>query len=100
VIFINFGRELINLSQVYQIDLKDTDGGVKIAFFYHLANTTAGGFKISGVFRTVDGAVAALTSLGIDVRSINGAVEDEYYDASQVPTERINTRLEPTRHRK
>jgi hypothetical protein len=95
--FISFGKELISLNQVYQIDLKDVDGGVIIAFFYHLANTTAGGFKVSGVFRTVDGAVAALTSLGINVRSINGAGADEYYDASQVPTGRINTRIEPTK---
>lgn len=97
MIFINFGKELINLSQVYQIDLKDVDGGVKIAFFYHLANTTAGGVKVSEVFRTVDGAITALTSLGINVRSINGAGADEYYDASQVPTGRINTRIEPTK---
>lgn len=101
MIFLNFGTELINLSQVYQIDLRDTDGGVIIAFFYHLANTTAGGYKVSKTFKNIDDALNALVSLGINIRPVNPKMDsNEYYDASQVSTERINTRLEPTRYRK
>jgi hypothetical protein len=49
MIFLRFGKELVNLSQVYQIDLKSGEAGVgvQIAFFYHLAGTTSGGYKLN-----------------------------------------------------
>jgi hypothetical protein len=71
MIFLNFGTELINLSQVYQIDLKEDDGGVLIAFFYHLAGSTSGGYKVSKAFKNADAALNALVSLGINIRPVN-----------------------------
>lgn len=97
MIFLRFGTELINLGQVYQIDLKESENGVLLAFFYHLAGSTSGGYKVSRVFKNVDEALNELVSLGINIRPIK---TEEYYDASQVPTGRVNTRLEPTRRRK
>jgi hypothetical protein len=97
--FLKFGTELINLSQVYQIDLKETEGGVLIAFFYHLAGSTSGGYKVSKVFESVEAAVGELRFMGVEIKSVPAAT-DEYYDASQVPTGRVNTRLEPTRRKK
>lgn len=102
MIFLSFGRELINLSQVYQIDLKDAEDGVLIAFFYHLAGSTSGGYKVSEVFKTADDAIAALESMGIDIRWLQKPVTQDsyYYGSSQIPTGHINTRLEPTKQRK
>jgi hypothetical protein len=101
MIFLNFGTELINLSQVYQIDLKNGEAGVgvQIAFFYHLAGTTSGGYKVSKVFANIESAKDELRLMGVEIKSVPG-VTDEYYDASQVPTGRINTRIEPTRRKK
>jgi hypothetical protein len=99
MIFLNFGTELINLSQVYQIDLKEAEGGVLIAFFYHLAGSTSGGYKVSKVFANIESAKDELRLIGVEIKSVP-VVTDEYYDASQVPTGRINTRIEPTRHKK
>lgn len=98
MIFLRFGNELINLSQVYQIDLKEADDGVVVAFFYHLAGSTSGGYKLSEKFETVSEAVRALTTIGIEIKTVIPA--EVYYDASQVPTGRVNTRIEPTRKRK
>lgn len=98
MIFLNFGRELINLSQVYQIDLRDTDNGVLIAFFYHLAGSTSGGYKVSQTYKNTDDALNALVSLGINIRPVETKADD-YYDASKVPTGRINTRIEPKRRK-
>jgi hypothetical protein len=98
MIFLNFGTELINLSQVYQIDLKEAEGGVLIAFFYHLAGSTSGGYKVSKPFNNVYDAIGELRSMGVEIKSV--PVANEYYDSSQVPTGRINTRIEPTRHKK
>jgi hypothetical protein len=98
MIFLRFGAELINLSQVYQIDLKEADGGIVIAFFYHLAGSTSGGYKLSRVFKNADEALNELVSYGIQIKPVE--IKEEYYDASQVPTGRVNTRIEPTRRRK
>lgn len=103
MIFLRFGNELINLSQVYQIDLKEADDGVVVAFFYHLAGSTSGGYKLSEKFGSVNEAVRALTAIGIEIRTVIPSPidrSDEYYDATQVPTGRVNTRIEPSRRRK
>lgn len=103
MIFLRFGTELISLSQVYQIDLKEADDGVVAAFFYHLAGSTSGGYKLSEKFKTVNEAVRALSAVGIEIRTVIPSPIDEsneYYDASQVPMGRVNTRIEPTRKRK
>jgi hypothetical protein len=99
MIFLKFGKELISLSQVYQIDLKDADGGVLIAFFYHLAGSTSGGYKVSRTFRNTGEALNALVSLGINIRPVEVDTDDQFYHADQVPTGRVNTRLEPRRKR-
>lgn len=100
MIFLNFSTELVNLSQIYQIDLKDSEdgNGVVIAFFYHLAGSTSGGYKVSEKFETVNEAVRALISLGIEIKTVIPA--EGYYDASRVPTGRVNARVEPTRKQK
>lgn len=100
MIFLSFDKELINLSQVYQIDLKDTDRGVRIAFFYHLAGSTSGGYKVSKTFKNTDEAFNALVSLGINIRPVETETDVQYYYADQVPTGRINTRIEPTRRKR
>lgn len=100
MIFLKFGNELINLGNVYQIDLKDTDGGMLIAFFYHLAGSTSGGYKVSRTFKNADDALNALVALGINIRPVEAEPDNQFYDASQVPTGRINTRIEPTRRKK
>jgi hypothetical protein len=72
MIFLDFGTEFVNLSQVYQIDLRDTPDGtaVSLVFFYHLAGTTSGGYKVSKPFMDKDAALDALVSLGIDRRPV------------------------------
>lgn len=70
MIFLSFGAEFINLNQVYQIDVKDTDGGVLIAFFYHLAGSVSGGYKVSKTFKNVEEALDALIALGIQIRPV------------------------------
>jgi hypothetical protein len=99
MIFLNFGKELINLSQVYQIDLKNGEEGVgvQIAFFYHLAGTTAGGYKLSNPFPNADDALAALGAMGIETKEVNPS---PYYVSTGMPPDRINTRIEPTRRKK
>jgi hypothetical protein len=78
MIFLRFGSEFINLNQVYQIDVKETDRGVILAFFYHLAGSTSGGYKVSPPFKSVDEAVNSLSKIGIDIVSfvIQGASND------------------------
>lgn len=102
MIFLRFGTELINLGQVYQIDLRKlVDGSVVAVFFYHLADTTAGGHKTSKAYKNEDDALNALVALGINIRPVDRVSDDdEYYDSSLVPTGRVNTRIEPSRRRK
>jgi hypothetical protein len=99
MIFLRFGKELVNLSQVYQIDLKSGEAGVgvQIAFFYHLAGTTSGGYKLSNPFTTPDDALAALDAMGVEIKEVNPS---PYYVSIGMPPDRTNTRIEPTRHKK
>jgi hypothetical protein len=65
--FLNFGTELINLNQVYEIDLKGVEGGFQLVFFYHIAGSISGGVKTSKPYRTEEDATAALIDMGVRI---------------------------------
>jgi hypothetical protein len=69
--FLKFDNELVSINQIYQIDLKDVETGIQIAFFYHLAGSASGGHKLSRIYDNESQAELALTRMGIEI-------EDEY----------------------
>jgi hypothetical protein len=65
--FLKFGNELININQIYQIDLKDVGNGIRVAFFYHLAGSASGGHKLSKIYENDYEAEEALERMGIEI---------------------------------
>jgi hypothetical protein len=71
--FLKFGRELININQIYQIDLKAVERGIQIAFFYHLAGSASGGHILSRIYDNDHEAEEALTRMGIEIEDAHDA---------------------------
>jgi hypothetical protein len=81
MIFLDFGTELVNLSQVYQVDVRDMPDGkaVVLVFFYHIAGSTSGGYKVSQSFGDKEEAMTALVSLGVNIRPVKLDQDEEYW---------------------